>query len=289
MLSKRENAKRYHDIITFLPQIVFEVDNKGILTFINRQAFIKTGYTRKDFEGSINVAHLVIPGDAERLLADFKKLLKGQRIPGQEYLILKKNGSTFPALIYSVPITENKKIVGVRGVLIDITTQKENEEQLLYLGTHDKLTGLFNRAFWEDSLKKLLSQRKFSSHFCVAILDVDGLKTINDSLGHNVGDSLLKKVSILLTKATRDEDIVARIGGDEFAIILQNMETDGAFNSWKKRLQKKITEANTSRSAKQAIKISIGHSIVTKPAQLRDAIKKADDRMYQEKREHKGL
>jgi diguanylate cyclase (GGDEF)-like protein len=113
------------------------------------------------------------------------------------------------------------KVSGFQGVGHDITERKRTEQQLNYIATHDTLTGLPNRILFMDRLKMALAQAKRNSQkLAVMMLDLDHFKNVNDTLGHMVGDQLLKEISLRLTSRLRQNDTIARLGGDEFIILL---------------------------------------------------------------------
>lgn len=114
-------------------------------------------------------------------------------------------------------------ILGLIGVSRDITKSKQKEEEILYLNYHDVLTGLYNRAFFDEELKRLDTERQLP--LSVIIGDINGLKLINDALGHAEGDKLLVAMSKILKNCCRAEDIIARTGGDEFGILLPKTDT----------------------------------------------------------------
>ena len=100
----------------------------------------------------------------------------------------------------------------------DITNRRVTEDKLSYICYHDQLTGLFNRRFFEEELKRVDTLRNYP--IAIVMIDVNGLKLINDAFGHASGDELIKTVSDLIQKELRSDDIVARIGGDEFSLIM---------------------------------------------------------------------
>jgi diguanylate cyclase (GGDEF)-like protein/PAS domain S-box-containing protein len=108
----------------------------------------------------------------------------------------------------------------------DITDSKQKEDEIIYLSYHDTLTGLYNRTFFEEEKKRFDVRRKLP--MSVIMGDVNGLKMINDTFGHDVGDILLREIAAILVETCRAEDVIARIGGDEFVILLEDMDEDAA-------------------------------------------------------------
>jgi PAS domain S-box-containing protein len=113
---------------------------------------------------------------------------------------------------------ENGQAKHYYSIGVDITDRKQNEEKLIFLSYHDHLTGLYNRRFFEEEMKRLNTARNLP--ISIVMADVNGLKMVNDSFGHAAGDDLLKRAAEFFRQGCREEDVLARIGGDEFAIIL---------------------------------------------------------------------
>ena len=129
----RESEKKYHDLAELLPQVVFEADRDGILTYTNRIAFQYFGYTDDEFRQGINVMQMLVPDDVERATTAFRALIEGKRVTSgalNEYTALRKDHSTFPISIYSTPILVNGSITGIRGVIVDITDRTRAEQAL---------------------------------------------------------------------------------------------------------------------------------------------------------------
>jgi len=165
----------------------------------------------------------------------------------------------------------------------DISQRKKMQQDLTLLSTHDALTGLYNRAFFGEEMNRFERGRDFP--ISVIMADVDGLKKINDTYGHASGDLLLKRAANVLAKSFRGDDIVARIGGDEFAILLPNADEETA-NQALKRIYRNIQE-NNKRNIKFQLNISCGASTAEFGQDLKDALKLADKKMYNEKNKEK--
>ncbi len=125
----RESEEKYRELTNLLPQTVFELDMEGNLILTNRFGFKSTGYTQEDMEKGVNVLQMFIPEERERIKQNIGKVLSGEEFDNHEYTIMRKDGSTFPALIYSNAIIHDGKPVGVRGIVLDITERKQAEEK----------------------------------------------------------------------------------------------------------------------------------------------------------------
>jgi len=188
----------------------------------------------------------------------------------------RRDGTSFPQEMSLSLIDEGRIVCIVR----DITERKAAEDKLRYMSTHDALTGLYNRAYFDEELARLERGRKFP--VSIVMTDVDGLKQVNDRLGHADGDALLKLTATVLKDVFRAEDVVARIGGDEFAALLPNTDADAAEEAIE-RLKKSLANHNTD-CPHTPLSLSIGAAIAETGAKLVEAWRMADARMYLDKR-----
>jgi PAS domain S-box-containing protein len=127
----RESEARFRELADLLPQIVFETDEKGNLTFGNQAGFAATGYTREDLDRGLNASRLFIPEERGRVQNRIIRILGGEKSSGSEYVVQRKDGSTFPVNMYVTATLREGKPVGLRGIAIDVTDRKRMEEQLL--------------------------------------------------------------------------------------------------------------------------------------------------------------
>jgi len=195
-----------------------------------------------------------------------------------EYRFMKKNEGYIWIRDEVVVIMEAGKPVKLRGFMTDITELKERENQIKYLLYKDSLTELYNRRFFEEEIKRLDTRRQLPLSIIMA--DVNGLKLINDSLGHEKGDQLLIKAANLLKEVVRDEDLLARQGEDEFAVLLPKTSNREA-QKIVLRIKRKCRETE---SEEVAVSIGIGVATKTEPEQSIDQVlKEADNEMYQNK------
>jgi len=130
----RESGIRFRELADLLPQTVFETDEKGKLTFANRNAFNAFGYTQEDFDRGLDTPHMLIPEDRSRAKENIQRVLNGESLGGIEYTAQRKDGSTFPVIIYVSHIIHENKPMGMRGIIIDITGRKRMEEELRKAG-----------------------------------------------------------------------------------------------------------------------------------------------------------
>ena len=117
----RQSEKRYRELTELLPQTVYEVDTSGRITFANRFAFTAFGYTREDFEAGLHVSQMIHPDDRDRALRDMERVIHGENVVGDGYRALRKDGTTFPVIIYGDRIIRGNVVVGMRGVVADIS------------------------------------------------------------------------------------------------------------------------------------------------------------------------
>lgn len=126
----RESEERFRELADSLPQVVFEMDEKGILTFANRNAFDIFGYTQSEFHKGLNTVDMLIPEDHDRAVGNMEREFKGESPGGSEYTAVRKDGGTFPVVLHTAPIWQDNKPVGLRGIMIDLTKQKKMEADI---------------------------------------------------------------------------------------------------------------------------------------------------------------
>jgi diguanylate cyclase (GGDEF)-like protein/PAS domain S-box-containing protein len=256
-------------------------DRDGKIRWINQAFTLLTGYTSAEAAGR-NPRELV---KSDKQDTGYYKHLWDTILAGEvwrgELINRRKDGSTYIEEQTITPLrNELGRITHFIAVKQNITERRRAEEELRSLSIHDALTGLYNRGFFMEEMARLERGREFP--VSVMMADVDGLKEINDQEGHAAGDILLKRVAQVLTTAFRAEDVVARVGGDEFAVLLPATDKTAAEVSLQ-RVRQVIHENNASGTG-MPIHISLGVSTAGKPALLSAALRDADANMYREKR-----
>ena len=126
----RKSEEKYRELANFLPEIVFETDLSGKVTFLSQNAFELSGFTPEDIEKGMNLIQFVVPADRERAKENIGIRLAGGKTGSGEYILYRKNGDTYPAIVKTAPIFSENKLIGLRGLVIDITERKKDDEKL---------------------------------------------------------------------------------------------------------------------------------------------------------------
>jgi diguanylate cyclase (GGDEF)-like protein/PAS domain S-box-containing protein len=176
-------------------------------------------------------------------------------------------------------LDENLIPVGIIGTCIDISDYKKIEASLHYIASHDTLTGLYNRSFFEEEMARFEKSRLFPISIVVA--DIDGMKLANDAFGHNAGDELLRRSANVLLETFRSEDIIARIGGDEFAVLLPDTEADVALTAIAR--VRAALRNQVHQYPEFPLRLSMGAATTNKELSLSEALILADRNMYNDK------
>ncbi len=236
----QQSEKLYRYMVNSSPDIIYMLDQKGRFTFINARIEKLLGYRPAELIGQ-HYSMLVPSEDMEEAHYAFNERRTGERASRNVEMRLKCRDrarsprhfdtNTLPIELsamgmYVVPEgSANKHYVGTYGVARDITERKHSEEIIRYQAFHDLLTGLPNRALFKDRLKLAIPQaRRRDRLLAVMFLDLDRFKVVNDTLGHVRGDELLQLVATRLTGCMREGDTIARVGGDEFMILIPHLK-----------------------------------------------------------------
>jgi diguanylate cyclase (GGDEF)-like protein len=234
-----------------------------------------------------------IPGaDRQTDWADLQARLEGrQPLRDFEYSYIDRHGQRYYVSVSGEALFDDDgRFTGYRGTSRDISLRKQTEERIRYLATHDELTGLPNRAMFSELLSHVLqTARRSSGRLAVLFIDLDRFKFINDNLGHDAGDTLLREVAMRLKTCLRSSDVVARLGGDEFVVLLPDLHEADQASTVARKVLSAVIRPVVLDGQEWRVTASIG--ISTFPDDAHDEpslMKHADIAMYHAKEEGKN-
>lgn len=267
-------------IIDALPEAIFYKDKDS--RFIGCNKNFSDYYKQFGVDDVIGKSDLEIYPDkevAENFIKIDKEIMKSKQAKYIEGMTLDSSGNRVIEESFKAPvINEDGEVWGVVGLARNITNQKNLEDRLRYLSYNDALTGIYNRTYFEEKIRELNNEQ----HLPLGIImgDVNGLKLVNDSLGHLEGDKLLKSIAGVLNKACGDKGYVFRWGGDEFMILLPNCNEYSC-----ERMVEKI-RSECKKDDYSYIELSIALGEVVKHSLEEDidkCIKEVEERVYRQK------
>jgi diguanylate cyclase (GGDEF)-like protein/PAS domain S-box-containing protein len=255
---------------------IFVADALGKYLDANVMACQLMGRTRDEVL-NLSLTDFLVPADLDKGIAGFREL-SNKGFLDAEYRVRNKNDHEYWISLRGTKINDNCFI----AFCVDISDRKEKETRVEYLSYHDSLTGVYNRAFYEEEIKKLDTEENVP--FSVLISDVNGLKLVNDTLGHAAGDKFLVETAKLLSMHLRRGDILARIGGDEFSLLLprtNSQEAQDILNHVQMACQRLEICV-----LKEPLNLSVSFGVATK-TKIAEPIsyicKLAEDNMYRQK------
>mgnify|MGYP000271255637 CR=1 FL=1 len=253
---------------------------------MNRVAQQLTGWTLIEAKGKpfSEVFNIINEKTGEKCTDPLIKVIQeGKTMELENHtLLIKKNNDKISIEDSAAPVLdEHGNIKGAVIVFRDNTEKKERQERIEYLSYHDQLTGLYNRRYMEDSLKRLDTERNLP--LCIMMMDINGLKMANDAFGHKMGDRLLITSAEILLSVTRADDILCRVGGDEFMLILPQTDNETA-----SKIKKRISEKTKNTLLDSVVvSLAVGYEIKTQFFQdINDILRQADSNMYKDKFKH---
>ncbi|MFS0774901.1 PAS domain S-box protein [Neobacillus sp. 3P2-tot-E-2] len=282
------NGQRYKSLFEHNDNSVYSFDLDGHFTSFNTVCEEETGYRKEELLKPMNFKELIVPEKLEEVVDHFARCIKGEAQNFRTSIVDRK-GSIIHINVTMVPIFVNGEVNGVFGLAQNITKQVEIEIAIEHMAYHDYLTGLPNRNKLNSSLtSELVSAANRDQKVAVLFMDLDRFKVVNDTLGHNTGDELLKEVAQRLNASLNDGDIVFRQGGDEFIIILKDADRDVAAKVCR-RIMDVVAAPFKIQNYDIYTSPSIGISIFPEDGEtVETLIKHADFAMYQAKKEGKN-
>ena len=272
-LSHRNSEKTYRDIIATSFDGFIMIDRTGHLLETNPSFQKLVEYEAEELKGMD--IHSLVPEMHKEMIDRVVRIPKTRRHASFEAQMIGRSGKPI-----DIAINANRSKDGASAYCFirDISERIKKETELRYIGYHDRLTDLFNRAFFEEEVKRLDHPRQYPISFIMA--DINGLKFANDAFGHGAGDGLLVNFAKVMKSCLRTEDIAARWGGDEFVILLPKTPNDVA----RSICDRIISMVNDVREGPLSLSVALGSSTKSDVGQPFDiVIKDAEDMMYQNK------
>lgn len=252
-----------------------------ICTYVNPNFASIFGYTQPELVGVVKIQELISPTDWPKVSKNMQLRLTGKtKSVGYELKGIKKSGKIIDLVTYgSVCNLQGKP--AIIGTIIDISDRKSMEEKLRYLSFHDQLTGLYNRNYFEEVAIHSIALNQES--LGIIVCDVDGLKLVNDILGHQHGDKILREAAGVLKQCFTNNEMIARIGGDEFVILLPSISHQ-EIEEVQQKLYDQVHKVNSGNTGTK-LSMSVGIAVNTVyPIDVMKLFNEADTNMYYEKR-----
>jgi diguanylate cyclase (GGDEF)-like protein/PAS domain S-box-containing protein len=267
-------------------EAILIVDAQERIVTVNRAFCQATGHEVPEVSGE-HPGLLLAPEEREAFFARLWPQLRRRSSWQGEVTVLRRDGSRYPAWLV-VSAVRNRQGEASHHIFtsLDISDRKASEERIQYLAQHDVLTGLPNRSLSIERLRLAMQQAQRHGHqVAVLFIDLDRFKTINDSLGHHVGDSLLKSVAQRLSQAVRGGDTVCRLGGDEFIVVLGEVhDAEEVASLVERRLLPLIRQVHEAAGVELHVSCSVGAALFPGDSQdIDELMRHADVAMYQAK------
>ncbi|WP_100371798.1 sensor domain-containing protein [Bacillus sp. FJAT-45037] len=280
----KESEQKYRALFEHNIDAVLTFDLKGNFLNVNSATEKLMGYRADDLAGN-SFLPFIVPEERERTLAHFHTAIQGQ--PHQyETSIFNKQGERIYLHITLIPIYIENKITGIHCIGKDISEKKEMEKKVSHMAYHDLLTGLPNQHWFQNrSIQAFNKAQTNDGTVSILFLDLDRFKSINDYLGHDMGDLLLQKVSTRLTECVGNKGTIFRYGGDEFIILLENISEEQTL-LLTQSIVDNIPIPYDLEGFEAVITVSVGVSLYpTHGDDIKTLIKKADQAMYHAKQQ----
>lgn len=270
----QESEDKYRTIFQTTGTAIIIAEEDATISLANEEFEKLSGYTRAELEGKIGWKQFLSAPSPERLFETRLLSVAGSYLKDQECRFIDRYGKAKEVLINLSLIPGTKKSV---VSFVDISAIKQAEAKLKYLATHDYLTGIPNRYYFEESLQKAVAKARRGKKSAFLFIDLDNFKAINDTKGHAAGDELLINVANTIKKHIRESDFLARLGGDEFGVLLEEVTADQAMLVAEKL--RRLTEESASPSFGN-LSLSIGVVMIDGTLDSQKLFALADSALY---------
>ena len=294
----KEAFKEIEDLYNHAPCGYHSLDKDGVICRINNTELTWLGYSHDEVVGKMKWTDLISPESKKAFDENFPIFMKRGYLSDMEFDVIRKDGTMFTGLIHATAIYDAEgNYLMSRSTLFDITDRKHSERVIQNLAFYDSLTHLANRRLLNDRLYQTMAASNRSSLYgALMFLDLDNFKPLNDNYGHDVGDLLLIEVANRIKGCVRSTDTVSRFGGDEFVVLLSELDMDEAASTElaelvAEKLRMKLSEpymletsGHTSHPVQHHCTCSIGITLfVDNRETVDEVIKRADQAMYKAK------
>ncbi|OJA05626.1 GGDEF domain-containing protein [Halomonas sp. QHL1] len=284
----QRHAYEVSDLYENAPCGYHSLDTTGRVIKMNRTELAWLGYSAQEIIGQLDYRELITPETRDQFEKAFQKV-KNNQSGSAECSLLTRNGEQRHVMIQASAFYRNGQFVHSRATVFDLTERKQLEEKLRAQAMTDPLTGVFNRRYLQTKATAEISRARRQNHpIALIAIDIDHFKQINDMYGHDVGDDVLTSFTKIVADLLRQEDLLCRVGGEEFAILLPNTSISHA---------EQVAERIRSTAAATPINVSEDHSekvlwltaslgvtaILSNEKTLKPALKRADIGLYQAK------
>ncbi len=282
-----KSVATYRTLVEQIPAITYiaTLDRSRIL-FVSPQIEAVLGYCQDDFLANQEIwSQQIHEEDRDRVLSEVQQSLKDNIPFHSEYRICSKSGNYLWVNDAASKVIDHEQDLYFQGVVHDISERKASEKKLLQMAHFDQLTGLANRVLFHDRLDQVVAHSKrHHQKFAVLYLDLDGFKAVNDDLGHQAGDDLLVEAARRLKSMVREVDTVARMGGDEFTIILDDVNSHATIQHIANKLIEAIAAPYQHVGDTHQVTMSMGIALYPDDSTERGVlITAADNAMYSAK------
>lgn len=277
----RRSEEQYRLLFDNAVESILVVQDRKIV-FCNPITSELTGYPLEEIINE-SFVKFIYPEDIPMILENYRKRVEGENLLGRYQFRLVRKDLSFRWVETSGIRIEWEGELATLHFLMDVTDRKKAEVALEFRSTHDILTGLYNRQYFEQEIERLQNSRR--QPISILVMDMNGLKEINDTQGHAAGDEQLKAAAREISKAFRPDDVVARIGGDEFVILLPETDTTTSIKVVE-RVKEVIHDFNQRNPEHNPISFAIGFATSESTPNLSDVLRNADRDMYIQKANH---